>query len=156
MSDNVQDTILYLFYCYWHCFAVAEAGDVADELARLVGDTYLDGGDLVVVAYLDSLSAQEVALLGARYEHDAVADAEGELAAVVHEGGNGQIGQGEQGATLTYITPVEVGVGDRHLGYGVVGIYFSYLATGIGCKAVGLVENVFDVHMGLIFVVGEW
>ena len=42
------------------------------------------------------------------------------------------------------------------LGYGVVGIYFGYLATGIGCKAVGLVENVFDVHMGLIFFVGEW
>ena len=137
-------------------FAVAETSDVADELARLVGDAHFDGGELGMVEHLRGFGAQVVALLGARYEHHAVADAEGELAAVVHKGCNGQIGQCEQSTALAYVASVEVGVGNGHLGHGVVVIDLSELATGIGCKTVCLVQDVFNVHKGLIFVVSEW
>ena len=33
-------------------FAVAEAGDVADELASLVGDAHFDGGEFGMVEHL--------------------------------------------------------------------------------------------------------
>ena len=127
-------------------FAVAEAGDVADELARLVGDAHFDGGEFWMVEHLRGFGTQVVALLGARYEHHAVADAEGELAVVVHQGGDGEIGQREQGTALAHVAPVEVGIGDGHLSHSVGVVDFGNLATGISCKTVCLVQYVFDVH----------
>ena len=127
-------------------FAVAETSDVADELARLVGDAHFDRRELGMVEHLRGFGAQVVALLGARYEHHAVADAEGELAAVVHEGGNGEIGQCEQGTALAYVASVEVGIGNGHLGHGVLAVELGNPTAGIGGKTVVTVQEFLYVH----------
>ena len=113
---------------------------MADELARLVGDTYLDGGDLVVVAYLDGLGAQEVALLGARYEHDAVADAEGELTVIVHQGSDREVGKRKQSPSLTYVTSIEVFCCHSHFCYCMMFVHFCNSAPSVGGEAVCLIQ----------------
>ena len=68
--------VLLSFYLCWEGggLAVAQACDVADETAFLVGHADFDGGNLVMVGDTDGLSTKLVALLGTRHIHDAVAD----------------------------------------------------------------------------------
>ena len=73
-------------------FAVAHAGDVADEFAVLVGDANLNRGDLMVIGYEGGFGPEMVALDGTGHEHDVVGDAEGKLAVLVHQGGDGKVG----------------------------------------------------------------
>ena len=58
-------------------FAVAHAGDVADEFAVLVGDANLNRGNLMMIGYEGCFGPKMVALQGAGHEHDVVGDAEG-------------------------------------------------------------------------------
>jgi hypothetical protein len=81
-----------------------------------------------------------VALFGTGYEHDVVTDANGELAAGIHQGCYGEVGQREQGAALTDVSPVEVTFRDYHFCYSVFRVYFCYLAAGVGCKAVCTIQ----------------
>ncbi len=113
---------------------------MADEAAFLIGDPDFDGWNLVMVADADGFCTKQVAFLGAGYKHDAVADAEGELFTIVHQGGDCQICQGEEGASLTDIPPIQVIIGDQHLGDGMIGIGLCYPATRIGCKAVCAIQ----------------
>ena len=93
-----------------------------------------------MVADADGFSPKQVAFLGAGYKHNAVADAEGELFTLVHQGGDCQISQGEEGASLTDIPSVQVVIGDQHLGDGMIGIHLCYPATRIGCKAIRAIQ----------------
>ena len=93
-----------------------------------------------MVADADGFSPEQVAFLGTGYKHDAVADAEGELFAIVHQGGDCQISQGEEGASLTDIPSVQVVIGDQHLGDGMIGVHLCYPATRIGCKAICAIQ----------------
>ena len=127
-------------------FAVAEAGDVADKLARLVGDAHFDGGEFGMVEHLRGFGTQVVALLGARYEHHAVTDAERELAVVVHQGGDGEIGQREQGTTLAYTTAIKMHLGNGHLGTSIALANLGELRSDHPCKAVVLVEEIYQFH----------
>ena len=93
-----------------------------------------------MVADADGFSPEQVAFLGTGYKHDAVADAEGELFTIVHQGGDCQICQGEQCTSLTDIPAVQVVIGDQHLGDGMIGVHLCYPATRIGCKAISAIQ----------------
>ena len=116
--------------------AVAQACDVADETAFLVGHTDFDGGNLVMVGDADGLSTKLVALLGTRHIHDAVADADGELALGVHQGCYRQVGQGKQGPALTNVCTIQVRIRHHHLGHRMRGVHFRNPAARIGRKPV--------------------
>ena len=120
--------------------AIAHARDVADEMAFLIGHPDLNGGNLVVVADADGLCPKQVAFPSARYEHDAVADAEGELLADVHQGCDGEVCQREQRATLAYVPAIEVVVCHQHLSHGVFRVYLRNPATSVGCKAICAIQ----------------
>ena len=77
---------------------------MADEATVLIGYTNLDSRNLVMVANTYGLSTQHVALVRTGHEHDVVLNAKGQLSGVVHPGGNGQVGQSEQSASLTDIS----------------------------------------------------
>ena len=133
----------WVLYC--SILAVAHAGDVADEAAVLIGDAHLDGGDLVVVGDADGLGGEGVAQTGAGDEHQTAGDAEGELSAVVHEGGDGEVGQREEGTALTDVAAVEMGFRDRHHRCGVTLIYFRDPAARKDSKAICAVQQFLDV-----------
>jgi hypothetical protein len=84
-------------------------------------------------------SGEYVAFTGRRDEHDAIVDAKGQLTIVVHQCCYGKVSKCKKGSTLTNIATVEVGIGDGHYGYGMLGINFSNLTTGISSKAVSLI-----------------
>ena len=113
---------------------------MTDEAIVLIGDTNLDGRDFRMIGHLDGFGAKDIALLGTRHIHDAVADAESELTVVIHQGGNGKVGKGEQGAALTHMTAVEMFSCHSHHGYSVMFVDFCYLATCIGCKAISTIQ----------------
>ena len=71
--------------------AIAHACDVTDEATFLVGDAYFNGGNLMVIAYADSFSLEQVPLFGTRHKHDAVADTKGQLSLIVHQRSDGQV-----------------------------------------------------------------
>lgn len=71
--------------------SIAQACDVADKTAFLIGNADLDGGNLMVVAYTDGFCAKQVALFGTRDKHDTVADADCELTFYIHQGSDGQV-----------------------------------------------------------------
>ena len=93
-----------------------------------------------MVGYMIGLSAKYVAFFGTGHIDDAVADAERELAAMVHQSGNGEVGQRKQGSSLTDMTPVKVFGSDRHLGNGMLLVNFRELTSGIGCEAVCTIQ----------------
>ena len=126
-------------------FVVAHTGDVADEAAVLIGDAHLDGGDLVVVGDTDGLGGEGVAQTGAGDEHQTAGNAEGELTAVVHKGGDGEVGQREEGTALTDVAAVEMGLRDRHHRDGVTLICFRDPAARKDSKAVRAVQQFLDV-----------
>ena len=125
--------------------AVAHTGDVADEATVLIGDAHLDGRDLVVVGDADGLGGEGVAQTGAGDEHQAAGDAEGELSAVVHERGDGKVGQREEGSALTDVAAVEMGFRDRHHRDGVMLIYFRNPTARKDSKAILAVQQFLDV-----------
>ena len=94
----------------------------------------------MVVADANGFGTEVVAFLGARDEHDAVADAEGELLVIVHQGCDGQIGEGKQSASLTDITTVQMVLCHEHLGYGMFSVNFRDPATCVGCKAISTIQ----------------
>ena len=112
---------------------------MTDQSSLLIGDADLDTGNLMVVADVDSLSSEYVAFTGRRDEHDAIMDAKGQLTIVVHQCCYGKVSKCKKGSTLTNIAAVEVGIGDGHYGYGMLGINLSNLTTGIGSKTIGLI-----------------
>ena len=135
-----------LLFCDGLGFAVAHAGDVADEAAELVGDANLDRGNLGVVGDVDGLGTKGVALVGTRHKHDAVADAEGELSAVVHQRCYGQVGKGEQCAALAHMSTIQMFGRNGHLGHGVLAVEFGNPTAGIGGKTVVTVQEFLYVH----------
>ena len=112
---------------------------MTDKTPLLVGHANLNRGYLMMVADGYSLSPQHVALKGTRHIHNIILDAESKLSGIVHDGGNGQIGQCEQCAALTDITSVQMSLRHRHLRYGMPVVQFYDTATGIGGKTVVLV-----------------
>ena len=104
----------------------------------LVGDVHLDVGDLVMVIHLGSLGGKRVAGLGAMDEHDVVLDAEGEGLTAVHDGSDGDVGQGEKDTALTDASGIEVLRGNRQFGRGMAFMNVYEPATAIGCKTVVL------------------
>ena len=137
---------------YWFCsldqrdvLAVPHAGDVADETAVLIGDTHLDGGNLVVVGNADSLGGEGVAQTGAGDEHQTAGDAEGKLTAVVHECSDGEVGQREEGSALTHVATVEMSLRDCHHRYGVTVVNFRDSAARKDSKAICAVQQFLDV-----------
>lgn len=113
---------------------------MADKATVLIGYTNLDSGNLVMVANTYGLSTQHVALVRTRHEHDVVLNAKGQLSGVVHPGGNGQVGQGEQSASLTDISSIQMGLRHRHLSNGMLVVQRYDTATGMGCEAVVLIQ----------------
>ena len=113
---------------------------MADETALLVSDAYLDGRYLVVVADAEGFSPKMVALLGTRDVHDAVADADGELASGVHQGGYGEVGQRKQRASLTDVGTIQVACCHYHFCHCMFCVHFCYLATSVGCKSVCTIQ----------------
>ena len=140
---KTHGTVPWVLYC--SILAVAHTGDVADEAAVLIGDAHLDGGDLVVVGDADGLGGEGVAQTGAGDEHQTAGDAEGELTAVVHKGGDGEVGQREEGTALTHVAAVEMGYRDRHHRDGVTLIYFRDPTARKDSKAVCAVQQFLDV-----------
>ena len=94
----------------------------------------------MVVGYMNGFGTEVIAFVGAGYIHDAVADAEGELAAVVHQGCDGEVGKGEQGSSLTYVASIEMIGCYCHFSNGMVLVRLGYLTSCAGGEAVGLVQ----------------
>ena len=65
---------------------------MTDEATFLIGDTYFDGRNLMMITDADGFCMKMVALFRTRHKHDAVADADGELTSCVHQGSDGEVG----------------------------------------------------------------
>ena len=94
----------------------------------------------MMVADMDGLSFQDITFTGTGDKHDIVLDTKGQLPLIIHEGCNGQVGQGKKCPTLTDVSAIEVLASHCHSGNGMMFVHFSYLAAGIGCKTVGLIQ----------------
>ena len=86
--------------------AIAHSCDVTNQASFLIGHANFHRGNLRMVSHIHSLSAKHIAFLGARHKHDAVADAEGQLSAAIHQGCYRQVGQGKQCPTLTNVSTI--------------------------------------------------
>ena len=112
----------------------------------LVGDAHVDIRDLVVVVHLGGLSGKRIADLGTVEEHDVVLDAEGEGLTTVHNGGDGDVGQGEKDTTLTDTSGIEVLGGDGEFGGGLAFAHLFEDTSAIGGEAVVLGKEIFERH----------
>jgi len=100
----------------------------------------------MVVGNKNGFGTQLIAFMGAGDEHDAIGDTEGEVAAVVHQGGNGEVGKGKESTTLADMTAIQVLGCDGHLGNGMLGIDLGNLATCIGSEAVCAIQKILNRH----------
>ena len=90
--------------------------------------------------YANSLSPKYIAFSGTRHIHDAITDAEGELALKVHQGGYGKVGQGKQGTSLTNVSSIQMVGCHRHLCYGMLRVNLGNLASSVPGKTIVAIE----------------
>ena len=120
-------------------FAVSHTCDVADESSVLVSDLHFHCGYFVMVGDAYGLSREAVSLFGTGDEHDAIVNTESKLSMTVHKSSNGQVGQGEQGPTLTDISSIQMILCDSHFCYSVVFIHLCDSAPCISSKPIVLI-----------------
>jgi len=102
----------------------------------LIGNTHFDVGNLVVIVYLGGLGGEHITNFGTVEEHDIVLNTKGEGLTAVHDGSDGDIGQGKINTTLTDASGIEVLRGNGQFGSGEALAYFYKFAATIGSKAV--------------------
>ena len=122
-----------------HIFPVSHAGHMADETAVLIHNPYLDGRNPAVVIDADGLCTQAVTFLSARDEHHIAADAESQVALMIHQCGHCQVGQREEGPTLTHASCVQVLLPYSHLRHRMRRVYLGNPTASIRREAVGRV-----------------
>ena len=113
---------------------------MTDEATLLVGDTYLNRGNLMMIADTNGFSPEQVALFGTRYKHDAAADANGQLSLTVHQRSYGKVCQRKQCTSLTDIASIQMFFCHHHLCDGMVCVHFCNPATSIGSKAIRTIQ----------------
>lgn len=94
----------------------------------------------MVIGHVDSFGTKGITLMCAGYVHDTVGDAEGELTLTVHQGGDGEVGQCEEGSTLTDMASVQMFSRYRHDGDSMLFVNLSYSATCISSEAISTIQ----------------
>ena len=120
--------------------AIPHSCDVANQSSFLIGHANFHRGNLRMVSHIHSLSAKHIAFLGTRHKHDAVADAEGQLSATIHQGCYRQVGQGKQCPTLTNVSTIQMHIRHLHLCHSMLLVHLRNPATCIGCKPVRAIQ----------------
>ena len=125
---------------------VGLAGEGGDVDTLLVRDDDFGGGDAVMGADEAAFGDEDVPFAGGDVVVDGGVDGESEILALVHESGEDEVGQGEDGPALADASGVEVGGGHGHFGPGRAGGYFSEARSVVRGEAVACVQVFLECH----------
>ena len=125
---------------------VGLAGESSDVYAFLVGDYDFGCGDSMMAADDAAFGAEDISFAGGYVVVDGGVDAEREELALIHERGEHEVGESEDGSALADAAGVEVSGAYFHLGPGGAGADFDELRSACGGEAVAGVQIVLEGH----------
>ncbi len=139
-------SLLQVLEGMWNTAGIGLAGEGGDVYAFLVQDYDFGGGDAVMAADDAAFGAEDISFAGGYVVVDGGVDGEREELALIHERGEHEVGEREDGSALADAAGVEVSGAHFHLGPGGAGADFDELRTAGGGEAVACVKVVFESH----------